>query len=1155
MREDPDLQETRLFGDVPAGAVTRPAGTTCAVGDLLAGRFRIVRFIARGGMGELYEAEDLELRERVALKAMRPEIASDEEANRRFRREVQLARQVTHPNICRIFDLFQHQPPGGRPPVVFVTMELLEGETVADRLARDGRFSADAALPLVTQMANALAAAHQAGIIHRDFKSSNVMLLDGRRGDPPRVVVTDFGIAYRADEAPAGSDGTPRTLEVAGTPDYMAPEQLDGGTVAAATDIYALGVVMYEMVTGDRPFASNAPFTATFRRVREVPPTPRETVPELPLAWDMTIARCLSAKPEDRFPNARSVVQALGGETDAAGRSDGLRHMAIVIAIAVFVVTAITAIGIYVSSDRDAAAPVEAPAPARPAPRRSIAVLGFRNVVAREDSAWLSTALAEMLTTELGAGEALRTIPGENVDRMKVELGIVDAESYAGDTLSLIRDNLGADVVAYGSFVAVGVEDDRMIRLDVRLQDARVGQMLAQVSETGPQSELLSMVSSVGRTLRERMGLPPLSTRAADAVRASLPATPDAARSYAEGVSRLRRFDALTARDLLERAATADRRSPLPHSALAMTWSALGYDGRARDAARRAFELSSDLSREERLSVEATYREMTSEWQEAIALYQSLATFFPDNIEYGLRLANAEIASGAAKEGLASVETLRRLMPDAKDPRIELAEAAAAETLSDFKRMLAASQRASATATAQGARLLVARARLLESTALYRTGQQQEALAAAEESREIFGKAGDRVGVARALNTLATMTADVGDMKKGSELYQQGLGIARAIGHQHLVARFLNNLAVQERRSGNLDASLKLNREALAIRREIGDRTNLATSLNNIGNVLLDQGDLSGAVTHYRQAADIHREIGDRRGVARALHNAAVALRLQGELAQARATNEEALSIRRGIDDPVSMANSLYGLADVMALQGELGAAQRTFTEALEIQQRLKGQRPVGYLLYQLADIAWMEGQIADARRLHNESLDLRTKLGEKGTAAESRSALALLELEERRPAEAERLAREAYAVFKDQKAADNQAGAQSTLARALFAQGRRAAALREASAARALVRTSANALARIPVLITAALLEGLGGTDVQARLAATALHALQREARERGIPRYDFDARLALAQVEARTSREAARARLADIEKDARARGFGLYVRRTALP
>ena len=201
-------------------------------------------------MGELYEADDLELRERVALKAMRHETAADEDANRRFRREVHLARQVTHPNICRIFDLFQHQPPGDEPSVVFVTMELLAGETLSERLRRDGRLSPEVALPLVTQMCAALAAAHQAGIVHRDFKSSNVMLLASKSpGTPPRVVVTDFGIAYRAGDATAFATG-PAGMEVFGTPDFMAPEQIQGGEITAATDIYALGIVMHEMVTG-----------------------------------------------------------------------------------------------------------------------------------------------------------------------------------------------------------------------------------------------------------------------------------------------------------------------------------------------------------------------------------------------------------------------------------------------------------------------------------------------------------------------------------------------------------------------------------------------------------------------------------------------------------------------------------------------------------------------------------------------------------------------------------------------------------------------------------------------------------------------------------------------------------------------------------------
>jgi eukaryotic-like serine/threonine-protein kinase len=167
-------------------------------GQLVAERFRIVRFVARGGMGELYEADDLRLRERVALKAIRSNIAGDPAAMGRFERELRLARKVTHPNVCRIFDIEVAEPAeaGGQKPVVFLSMELLSGETLSERLKRAGRFSEAEALPLVRQMAAALSAAHEAGVIHRDFKSQNVMLCGS--GERLRAVVTDFGLAQES---------------------------------------------------------------------------------------------------------------------------------------------------------------------------------------------------------------------------------------------------------------------------------------------------------------------------------------------------------------------------------------------------------------------------------------------------------------------------------------------------------------------------------------------------------------------------------------------------------------------------------------------------------------------------------------------------------------------------------------------------------------------------------------------------------------------------------------------------------------------------------------------------------------------------------------------------------------------------------------------
>jgi len=223
--------------------------------DVVSGRFKIVRFIGKGGMGEVYEAQDLELRVRVALKAIRPEISSDPVTISRFRHEIQLARKVTHPNVCRIFDLGHHSLSSG-VEITFLTMELLEGETLAERLRRQVRLPTEEALPLVEQMAEALAAAHEARVIHRDFKPSNVILVPSET--KTRAAVTDFGVARAlepiASEAFSGLLTTPDQL--VGTPPYMAPEQLEGSEATPATDFYALGLVMYEMVTGKLPFAS-----------------------------------------------------------------------------------------------------------------------------------------------------------------------------------------------------------------------------------------------------------------------------------------------------------------------------------------------------------------------------------------------------------------------------------------------------------------------------------------------------------------------------------------------------------------------------------------------------------------------------------------------------------------------------------------------------------------------------------------------------------------------------------------------------------------------------------------------------------------------------------------------------------------------------------
>jgi tRNA A-37 threonylcarbamoyl transferase component Bud32 len=293
-----------------------PMVTRFSAGDKLAGRYRIIRFIARGGMGEVYEAEDEMLGTHIAVKTVAATISDNPLAARRLKQEVNLARRITHPNVCRIFDLGVHQSGAERssPVVLFITMELVAGISLAQRLREGGPFSPAAALPIVRAMAAAIGAAHRAGVVHRDFKSDNVMLAGD--GDGVRVVVMDFGLARGT------SLSTHDSLEgrgLAGTLAYMAPEQLDGQRAGAPVDIYALGVVMFEMLAGRLPFVpppGEPGLSAVLNRLSEPAPPLRSLLPTIDARWNDVVARCLEREADRRLASADDVERALA---DASG--------------------------------------------------------------------------------------------------------------------------------------------------------------------------------------------------------------------------------------------------------------------------------------------------------------------------------------------------------------------------------------------------------------------------------------------------------------------------------------------------------------------------------------------------------------------------------------------------------------------------------------------------------------------------------------------------------------------------------------------------------------------------------------------------------------------------------------------------------------------
>ncbi len=295
------------------GSDARPASASATTaeqgrfvpGTLLAGRYRIVALLGRGGMGEVYRADDLTLGQPVALKFLPEAANADEEMLARFRTEVRIARRVSHPNVCRVYDVGEAS---GRH---FLSMEYVDGEDLASLLRRIGRLPADKAVEVARRVCAGLAAAHAKGVLHRDLKPANVML--DSRG---QILLTDFGLAALADEVPQGDVAS-------GTPAYMAPEQLEGREVTTRSDVFALGLVLYEIFTGRRAFEGRT--LAEVRRSRgDAPSRPSQIVKDLDPALERLILSCLERDPEQRPSSVLAVAQALpGGDPLAAALAAG----------------------------------------------------------------------------------------------------------------------------------------------------------------------------------------------------------------------------------------------------------------------------------------------------------------------------------------------------------------------------------------------------------------------------------------------------------------------------------------------------------------------------------------------------------------------------------------------------------------------------------------------------------------------------------------------------------------------------------------------------------------------------------------------------------------------------------------------------------------
>jgi DNA-binding winged helix-turn-helix (wHTH) protein/tetratricopeptide (TPR) repeat protein/TolB-like protein len=736
--------------------------------------------------------------------------------------------------------------------------------------------------------------------------------------------------------------------------------------------------------------------------------------------------------------------------------------------------------------------------------RPSVAVLGFENLSGRSEQSWLSNALSEMLTAELSAGDKLRTIPGENVARMRADLSLPESATLSRETLLRIHRILGSDLVVLGSYLNIGGE----IRVDLHVQDTSTGETTAVLSDSGPEPQLLELVKRLGDSLRQKCGAGQITSTEATAVRDYEPASSEATRLYAEGLAKLRSFDPLAARDLLQKAVAADPKSLLAHSALSAAWTQLGYDGNAAREAKAAFELSKGLSRRDMLAIEAAYRESTREWEKAVDLYKSLWTFFPDDLEYGLRLADAQTSAGSGQAALATTAGLHNLPPPSPDdPRIDLAEARAADSLSDYKRAHSAALRAGDKASQLHSNFLLAQSQIQQCWALRNLGAYTEAKVVGQQARKLLVTSGDFRGQARNLTCLGNVLAD----------------------------------------EGNLTDAMTMHQQALALARQVGAERDIAGALINIGNILASQQAIEDSTKRYQEALSVATRVGDTPDALLAQNNIAGNLMLQGDYAAAQDILERALNLATQSGDQGSVVDALTNLGMIAYLRGDLSTARQQLDASLRKSRDMGLKSKTAAALVLAGEILLSQGDLAGSEKSYAASLTLRTELGERGGIADCKSAMAALALEKGQIMQSESLAREAAQEFRTEKDVDQETTAHDRVVQALIAQGKLSEAQSEIDLASEL--SARDEVAKLSLQVTSARLSAKKGKTPES---LRALAMVLKRATELKLVGYQLLARLAQAETHAAAGNTvAARSELQRLKSDAAGSGYQLIARK----
>jgi len=593
-------------------------------GFTFAGRYQIVEELGGGGMGNVYRAVDKKLNEEVALKLIRPEIALDKATLERFHNELKLARKISHRHIGRMYELMEDN---GRH---FITMEYVAGQDLRALTRQTGRLTIGKAVSIAAQVCEGLAEAHRLGVIHRDLKPSNIII--DKQGN---ARIMDFGIARSIHTKSQTGEGV-----IIGTPEYMSPEQVEGKEVDQRSDLYSLGIILFEMVTGRVPFEGDTPFTIGIKQKSEKPQNPKTLNPQIPDDLGRLILKCLEKNRENRYPSAEALrsdllqIEKSLPTTDSSTlhkKPSTSRTITVNFQIKKLVIPVLGLVALFLAGWALLRLLPRKPSAAAPTGKPSLAVLYFENISGDKNlDAW-KTGLTELLITKLGQSRFIQVLDGNTIYSLLRRLNLDDAKKYTKEDLARVAGAGGANYTLSGSLMKAG----QNIVISMSLQKASTGEVVSPISlECSSEEQILSRVDDVAGRIKADLHLSSeqiasdidkkadqITTRSAEAFK-----------YYSEGRKLHVLEEYQKSIELMKKAVALDPEFAMAYRSMGSAYGNLRQPVDQRANYQKAFDFKDRVSDRERYIIEGDYYRLSEKtYGKAIDSYQKLLALYPED--------------------------------------------------------------------------------------------------------------------------------------------------------------------------------------------------------------------------------------------------------------------------------------------------------------------------------------------------------------------------------------------------------------------------------------------------------------------------------------------------------------------------------------------